>query len=1831
MGRSRKRGLAAAVVATLVLQLVGIAPHRAAATQLQSFLFIRSAQVAQSSLGGIRATGTGTLSVSGVSGPVRSAYLFWQGRTNSVSPTVNATVSVNGKDVVGDNIGVSSDNGWSFLNSQAYRADVTSIVKAALSEGSASFALANFRKAPDSISADTNGVSLVVFYDDPSKAAHDYYLWNGNDSNVAFGSDPQGWDASLTGIAYTGGAATLTLHVGDGQDFTDGPVAFNGTAVGSLNGANFQGDTLPYVTRDNGSSPGSLWDVHSYDVASFITDGQLHIQYDTVTVSQDYLSLVVALLEVPAQRAAGVAQCSTVKEFPAKNPGTVTTTILPNATLTFTPATQGVALTTAADKAGGFAVSGLTPSTTYSVQYSGTDSTPALGLRQVSCETSFATNEFGGAFVPPPPSLPNFGNHTWLHPLPLSPNIEQNTVDDDLFAPYQKTWYKLQVSPQSRVTVRLDQLTRNYTLTAYTDLSVLAAKIKARATTLQGVAAVHSQGDISAGDLDSGDLDSGDLDSGDLDSGDLDSGDLDSGDLDSGDLDSGDLDSGDLDSGDLDSGDLDSGDLDSADVYGTAQRLGRRALSAHDGLAPESITLNTRGYSGFVYFRVSGHSGAYDTGNTFHLTVDPIVPTDASCVGAPLTPRHVTGLTPPTGKTTLILTNTARLGTSLAAQPNPPTALVGTDRSNFLAPLGTLASRPEVNGTVVNLDDPPYAALAPGFAEWDAHSLCALEANLVAGGIHDIIDAYRAANPGLKYIVFAGGHQAIPFFSQVDRAEISREWRFSPPLDGTTAGEAALAGGYYLTDDYYATSAPIERFGHLQFVPEVISSRLVESAADITAYIGSYIARGGAIATTTGGPTPTNLPSFSAGYTFNSDLASAIATELTAAGQTVDTSLNNDTWTAAQLRAKLLPASAPTHYSIIGLQAHFSANRLVPADNGERLLSTEFGLPAARGSFDGSLVESIGCHLGFNIVDSYGIPTITRPRSFPEVFLTRGATLLGNTGFGYADDVLLKSSEDLVLKFTHELRFSQDVHGVAYPGGTPLGDALLNAKLQYLAGPNLRGIDEKVVGEATLYGLPMTAITLPSRIARPVATTLFTTVRGSGLSTATFDQSLNLVRNGAAGAPSFFSVDGDLANTSAVALRPISPAKSVDVTAKETDAAGADTLARGWVLLEGDAASVPNFIPRLSLPATEDVTPATAPYINHAYTPVRPGALSLLTRPTFQFLPFQYLSNAAGTSGTARTYSREKTELYFSTATGAAALAEAPLVYKVTLTDVSTTTPTLTHKAHVDVTAGYGANAGIADLWLTYTTDGGNTWRSTLTTLGTPAVNASSALTCGTACGFVVHGTADIDTGALSASALQLFVQAVGNNALVTSATNTGLLYSLANQNAADAPARTPTQVTILTAPATGEYLTHINVSAKLADSASNPLGNKTLVFKLGRSRASATTDATGTATASVLVNIEPPGGAQPVTVAFAGDTLFAPSGASSANLSVTPAATTLLPVPGVLAGQSGPVATLVLPNHGSAPLVDQAVILDAGGGRVAATYTNSFGQARLDLGDFSGPLPPGILTISYPGDPGGRYAPSVPVTVQIFPDGTKAVAAAGSVASPTGQKTTFAFALKYLSAPSVTPGTGGALGAGAYRVGYSLVSTFGIETAIGATAPVTVGPNGAINVAQITGIPTDKVSVKFYFTVAPAGQKTGFVITRPVSNGTMAAFTMTSGPAVSAPAVSAPTGGLALKIQNASTGATVANFAAAGTPGGFDWLVITGSPASHAEFEGTGSYFVGSTSTRRHFHVTVDKPANTFAITIDATGALPAVVISGTITPLPLDDDPSSSGIVFR
>lgn len=259
------------------------------ASDLGPFVTVQDTDWTQTGIGGLRGQGTGSISLAGVSGTVTKAYLYWAGPTNSALPTANATVSFAGTSILGTNIGFSQDNFWNFQNSQAYRADVTSLVT-----GNGNYALSNFLKAD----AEINGASLIVFFNDGNAANnHDVVLFNGNDANFDNPFDAVGWNSSLAGINYTSGNASISLHVSDGQNFgpnDDGTLLVNGTTLAT--GGIFQGDSLP--SAGGGVANGNLWDIKTFDVTSFLAPGANTLNFQ-LGAENDALALIVAAIELP--------------------------------------------------------------------------------------------------------------------------------------------------------------------------------------------------------------------------------------------------------------------------------------------------------------------------------------------------------------------------------------------------------------------------------------------------------------------------------------------------------------------------------------------------------------------------------------------------------------------------------------------------------------------------------------------------------------------------------------------------------------------------------------------------------------------------------------------------------------------------------------------------------------------------------------------------------------------------------------------------------------------------------------------------------------------------------------------------------------------------------------------------------------------------------------------------------------------------------------------------------------------------------------------------------------------------------------------------------------------------------------------------------------------------------------------------------------------------------------------------------------------------------------------------------------------------------------------
>lgn len=257
-------------------------------------------------LGGL-GSGGGTINVTGVTGTVRKAFLYWHGIDNSASNAVydNQTISFAGAGVTGVSLGDAETNCWGAGSSRAFFADVTGRVS-----GNGSYEISGLNATTGH---NGNGASLIVLFNDASSANdRDLVFFEGNDSDsIQIGfppGDAVGWAATLSGINYTGGSVFAQLHVADGQSAGDGTLTFTstGTPVTIFDtGQLWDGNSVPNAGFSRAGLDG-LWDIHKFDItATMGSPGSKTIDVSGMFATGDCHGLIVLMLDL----AAGSAPC----------------------------------------------------------------------------------------------------------------------------------------------------------------------------------------------------------------------------------------------------------------------------------------------------------------------------------------------------------------------------------------------------------------------------------------------------------------------------------------------------------------------------------------------------------------------------------------------------------------------------------------------------------------------------------------------------------------------------------------------------------------------------------------------------------------------------------------------------------------------------------------------------------------------------------------------------------------------------------------------------------------------------------------------------------------------------------------------------------------------------------------------------------------------------------------------------------------------------------------------------------------------------------------------------------------------------------------------------------------------------------------------------------------------------------------------------------------------------------------------------------------------------------------------------------------------------------
>ena len=888
-------------------------------------------------------------------------------------------------------------------------------------------------------------------------------------------------------------------------------------------------------------------------------------------------------------------------------------------------------------------------------------------------------------------------------------------------------------------------------------------------------------------------------------------------------------------------------------AFSSAQTRSIIGVSATPGTGDELVVVNTWNNTGSLYVRVAGRAGALHDGGQFTVSVAKDTSSCVNLTDTTLTPR--TAAAGP-GIKTIILTDSSKL----------------VDNGTLAGKLAAFAGRSEINGVVVDV----AGDIRVGQLKLQAanNPSCPFATNLVAEEIKGIVDSYRANNPGLRYVVIAGNDSAIPFFRYPDQSLLGQESGYVPPVASNSASEASLRRDFVLSQDAYGSGTRISLRTSSFPVPGLAVGRLVETPAEIAGMIDAYTARpmGSWHPARRSSPATTSsrTPRMPSATELGAGTASAVDTLIAPNNVSPQDPVS---WTAADLGTKLFGS----RHDVIFLAGHFSANSALAADFATNLITTD--LAASTTDFTNSIVFSAGCHSGYNLVDTDAITGVTLPLDWAQAFAQKKATLIAGTGYQYGDTDFLEYSERLYLNFARELRTGT--------GPVSVGEALVKAKLDYLAAtPDIRGIHEKALLEATLFGLPMLGVNMPgTRL--PVAS------QGGAITPA----AVSWPSGAAPGLASLGLKSADVSVAAPLTARTLlmnnvqAPGTQITATWWEGPqgvvsnpaepalplAAVNVTPTDGTLVLRGvgfrGGVFADDTITPLTGAATDDLRGVHVPFVSPVFFPMRPwtvnyfgalggtGATSLLVTPA----QHRAAGIALGTS-TRRTFTNLDLRLFYSGNLGQAALSDAPSIVAVTAQ------PNGSGLVFTAQVVGDPA-AAINQVWTTYTGDGTNTW--------TPVDLAQCVAPLPAACGTTADSSVWKGMIGIVPANLKYVVQAANGYGLVTFDDNFGAYYTLAGAGQA------PTTVALGPVPASATYGDSPTITVTLK-SGNSALPGENVIVAIGGAARAGTTDANGVASVTVPLVAVP--ASYRVIASFGGDTNYLPSSDSAGPIVVAKA-----------------------------------------------------------------------------------------------------------------------------------------------------------------------------------------------------------------------------------------------------------------------------------------------------------------------------------------------------
>ena len=136
-----------------------------------------------------------------------------------------------------------------------------------------------------------------------------------------------------------------------------------------------------------------------------------------------------------------------------------------------------------------------------------------------------------------------------------------------------------------------------------------------------------------------------------------------------------------------------------------------------------------------------------------------------------------------------------------------------------------------MSGVVIPVES--LSGVSSLYDTWDANPCNPDSANAIANAIADEVNRIVALRPSVKYVVFGGGDDQIPFFRLPDLSLVANESGFAGQF-APNEYQGSLAAGDLLSDDPYLDTQPVPASGQQLFPPNLAGGRLVETAQEIT-------------------------------------------------------------------------------------------------------------------------------------------------------------------------------------------------------------------------------------------------------------------------------------------------------------------------------------------------------------------------------------------------------------------------------------------------------------------------------------------------------------------------------------------------------------------------------------------------------------------------------------------------------------------------------------------------------------------------------------------------------------------------------------------------------------------------------------------------------------------------------------------------------------------------------------------------------------------------------------------------------------------------------------